>query len=69
VERLEAASAILQVCGNYGGLTGHGSFVALNDSIEFAATCFSRRLTLFFSGAGIYLSRDYWSARRWRHGS
>jgi hypothetical protein len=69
VERLEAASAILQVCGNYGGLTRRCSFVALINGIEFAAICFSRRLALFFSGAGIYLSRDYWSARRWRHGS
>jgi len=50
-------------------LTGHGSFVVLNNGIEFAATCFIMLLALFFSGAGNYPRLDYWIARRWRHDS
>jgi len=69
VERLEAAKSILQEYGNYSWLTEHGSFVVLNNGIEFAATYFIMLLALFFSGAGNFLSLDYWIARRWRHGS
>jgi putative oxidoreductase len=41
----------------------------LNNGIEFAATYFIMLLVLFFTGAGNYLSLDFWIARRWRNGS
>jgi len=69
IERLEVARAILQEHGNYSWLTENGSFVALNNGIEFAATYFILLLALFFTGAGKYFSLDYWVARKWRHSS
>jgi len=66
MERLEVAKSILQEHGNYDWLTGNGSFVVLNNGIEFAATYFIMLLVLFFAGAGNYVSLDYWIARRWR---
>jgi uncharacterized membrane protein YphA (DoxX/SURF4 family) len=69
IERLDAAKSILQEYGNYSWLTENGSFVVLNNGIEFAATYFIMLLVLFFTGAGNYLSLDYWIARRWRRGS
>lgn len=65
VERLNAAKSILREHGNYGWLTENGSFVVLNNGIEFAATYFIMLLTLFFIGGGRYVSVDYWLARRW----
>jgi len=65
-ERLAAATALLQQHGNYAWLTGSGDFVILNNGIEFAATYFIMLLTLFFIGAGKYLSLDYWVARLFR---
>ncbi|WP_369855392.1 DoxX family protein [Candidatus Thalassolituus haligoni] len=62
-ERLEAARSILQEHGHYDWLTGRGSFVILNNGIEFAATYFLMLLSLFFTGGGRYLSLDYWLAR------
>ncbi|RRQ21282.1 HvfX family Cu-binding RiPP maturation protein [Thiohalobacter thiocyanaticus] len=66
-ERLSAAREILREHGNYSWLTEQGSFVILNNGIEFAATYFIMLLVLFFMGAGRYLSLDYWIARRFRH--
>jgi len=66
IERLDVAKSILQEHGNYDWLTANGSFVVLNNGIEFATTYFSMLLVLFFAGAGTYLSLDYWIARRWR---
>jgi putative oxidoreductase len=66
IERLDKAREILQEHGNYSWLTENGSFVVLNNGIEFAATYFIMLLALFFSGAGKYASADYWIARRWR---
>ena len=66
IERLDAAKSILQEYGNYSWLTEYGSFVVLNNGIEFAATYSIMLLVLFFTGAGNYLSLDYWIARRWR---
>lgn len=63
-ERLAMAKDILQQHGNYDWLTGQGGFVVLNNGIEFAATYFIMLLVLFFSGAGRYLSADYWINRR-----
>ena len=63
-ERLSAAKDILQQHGNYDWLTGQGSYVVLNNGIEFAATYFIMLLVLFFIGAGRFLSVDYWIDRK-----
>jgi putative oxidoreductase len=62
LERLEKAKEILMEHGNYDWLTENGSFVMLNNGIEFAATYFIMLLTLFFIGSGRYVSADYWIA-------
>lgn len=59
-ERLDAAKSLLQEHGNYDWLTEHGSFVVLNNGIEFAATYFIMLLALLFIGGGRYVSIDYW---------
>ena len=64
VERLDKAKEILHEYGNYDWLSQHGSFVVLNNGIEFAATYFIMLLTLFFIGAGKYASIDYWIRQR-----
>ena len=66
IERLDAAKNILQEHGNYSWLTENGSFVVLNNGIEFSATYFIMLLALFFIGAGKYFSVDYFIARKWR---
>ena len=66
IERLDAAKSILQEHGNYSWLTENGSYVVLNNGIEFSATYFIMLLTLFFIGAGKYFSVDYFIARKWR---
>jgi uncharacterized membrane protein YphA (DoxX/SURF4 family) len=65
-ERLAAAREILREHGDYDWLTETGSFVVLNNGIEFATTYFVMLLVLFFVGAGRYLSVDYWLSRRYR---
>jgi len=65
LERLDRAKEILQEQGNYNWLTEHGSFVVLNNGIEFAATYFILLLMLFFYGAGRYVSLDYWLKSWW----
>lgn len=52
VERLDRARDILREHGNYSWLTENGSFVVLNNGIEFAATYFIMLLVLFFLGPG-----------------
>ncbi len=64
-ERLSRAKEILRSNGNYGWLTEKGSFVVLNNGIEFAATYFLMCLTLFFTGAGRFFSIDYWLRRQY----
>ncbi len=59
-ERLEKAKDILREHGDYEWLTEKGSFVILNNGIEFAATYFVMLLALAFLGAGRYVSVDYW---------
>jgi len=59
-ERLSRAKEILREHGNYSWLTGKGSIVILNNGIEFAITYFVMLLSLFFTGAGRYVSVDYW---------
>ena len=65
-KRLDRARSILRENGNYEWLTEKGNFVILNNGIEFATTYFIMLLTLFFMGAGRYLSVDYWIARTYR---
>lgn len=62
--QLQAARSILQEHGNYDWLTQNGGFVVLNNGIEFATTYFIMLLTLFFIGAGNYVSADYWIAKK-----
>ena len=65
-ERLSRAREILSTHGDYGWLTGRGSLVILNNGIEFAATYFVMLLSLFFTGAGRWVSLDHWLAVRLR---
>ncbi len=60
VERLSRAKGILKEHGNYDWLTENGSYVILNNGIEFSATYFIMLLLLFFIGGGRYVSLDYW---------
>lgn len=64
VERLDRAKSILKEHGNYEWLTEKGSFVVLNNGIEFAATYFIMLLALFFIGGGKYVSLDYWISKQ-----
>jgi uncharacterized membrane protein YphA (DoxX/SURF4 family) len=66
IERLDRAKEILKEHGNYEWLTENGSIVVLNNGIEFAATYFIMLLTLFFIGAGRYLSVDHWIYKAYR---
>lgn len=59
-ERLSMAKSILKEHGNYSWLTAKGGFVILNNGIEFAVTYLIMLLSLMFTGAGNYLSVDYW---------
>ena len=54
------AREILMTYGNYDWLTSSGSFVILNNGIEFAATYFVMLLALIVLGGGRYVSVDYW---------
>lgn len=63
IERLEKATEILQAQGDYAWLTEYGSFVVLNNGIEFAATYFVLLLVLFFLGGGRFVSADYWVSK------
>ena len=64
IERLSQAKDLLREHGDYSYLTENGSFVVLNNGIEFAATYFIMLLVLFFVGAGRYVSIDYWIRRK-----
>ena len=63
-EKLDRARSILRQHDNYDWLTSSGSIVILNNGIEFAATYFVMLLALFFTGAGRFVSLDYWLKRR-----
>lgn len=64
IERLDKAREILREHGHYEWLTEHGSFVVLNNGIEFAVTYFIMLLVLFYIGSGRYVSMDYWIKQR-----
>ncbi|MEC9024991.1 MAG: DoxX family protein [Pseudomonadota bacterium] len=59
-EKLAAAKSLLQEHGHYDWLTSSGSFVVLNNGIEFAATYFIMLLVLFIYGGGRFFSVDYY---------
>jgi putative oxidoreductase len=63
-DKLSKARSILRENGNYSWLTSSGNLVVLNNGIEFAATYFIMLLALFFTGAGRFLSVDFWF-RKW----
>ena len=65
-KRLDAARDILAEHGNYEWLTAKGNFVVLNNGIEFSVTYLIMLLSLFFTGAGRYLSLDFWIGRRFQ---
>ncbi len=65
-QRLDTARQLLREHGNYQWLTERGSFVVLNNGIEFAVTYLLMLLTLLFIGGGPWLSADYWLDRKLR---
>ena len=66
LERIARAKDILREHGNYKWLTEYGNFVVSNNGIEWAATYLAMLLGLFTTGAGKFLSADYWISRRFR---
>jgi putative oxidoreductase len=64
IERLNEAKDILRQYGDYDHLTEFGHIVILNNGVEFAVTYAIMLLALFFTGAGRYVSVDYWVRRR-----
>jgi uncharacterized membrane protein YphA (DoxX/SURF4 family) len=64
IERKEKAKSLLRQHGNYSWLTEAGAITVLKNGIEFAATYFIMLLVLFFTGAGRFLSFDYWIDKR-----
>ncbi|HDY83875.1 MAG TPA: DoxX family protein [Halieaceae bacterium] len=61
--RLGTAREILQEHGNYTWLTEKGSFVILNNGIEFGVTYLVMLLSLLFTGGGRFTSIDYYLSR------
>ena len=61
--RLGAAREILQEHGNYSWLTEKGSYVILNNGIEFGVTYLVMLLSLLFTGGGRFTSIDYYLSR------
>ena len=62
-EKLSAAKSLLQEHGHYDWLTSSGSFVVLNNGIEFAATYFAMLFVLFIYGGGRFFSVDYYLSK------
>ncbi len=60
VEKIARARELLKEHGNYDWLTSSGKLVVLNNGIEFAATYLVMLVALFFSGAGRWISLDFW---------
>ena len=63
-DKLAYIKDIVRENANYEYLTSSGSLVMLNNGIEFAATYFIMLFSLFFTGAGRFLSIDYWLNRK-----
>jgi len=66
MERKQDAIAILKEHSDYSYISEYGNLTVLKNGIEFAATYFLMLLVLFFTGAGKYLSLDYWIAKKYR---
>lgn len=64
--RVDVARSLLQEHGNYDWLTAKGSFVILQNGIEFAFTYLLMLLSLLFTGGGNYLSADYYLDKYFR---
>jgi putative oxidoreductase len=62
-DRLAEAREILMQHGDYERLTEYGSFVILNNGVEFAVTYLVMLLVLFFCGAGRWVSVDHYVLR------
>lgn len=62
-QRLGAARELLRENGNYSWLTDRGSFVILNNGIEFGVTYLIMLLSLLFTGGGRFVSVDYYLGR------
>ena len=62
-QRFDQINTLLEQQSNYDWLTEKGSVTLLNNGIEFAATYFIMLLSLFFTGAGRWISLDYWIHR------
>jgi len=65
--RLSTVKEILTEHGDYAWLTEKGRFVILQNGIEFGVIYFLMCLSLFFTGAGRYISIDYWIKRKYGH--
>ena len=63
-DKLAYIKDIVRENANYEDLTSSGSLVMLNNGIEFADTYFIMLFSLFFTGAGRFLSIDYWLNRK-----
>ena len=61
--RLGAARELLQEHGRYSWLTEKGSFVILQNGIEFAVTYLAMLLVLLCYGGGRYVSADYYLSK------
>lgn len=62
-QRLGAAREILRDHGNYQWLTEQGSYVILNNGIEFGVTYLVMLFALLFTGGGRYTSLDFYLSR------
>ncbi|MEM1112013.1 MAG: DoxX family protein [Pseudomonadota bacterium] len=62
-KRLSAARSLLEDHGNISWLTEKGSYVILQNGIEFAVTYLVMLLVLLCYGGGRYVSVDYYLAR------
>ena len=54
----------LSTYGNYDWLTSSGSFIILNNGVEFAVTYLVMLGALLVLGGGRYVSCDYWLSRK-----
>lgn len=59
-DKLSYIKEVVDANADYDYLTSSGSLVMLNNGIEFAATYFIMLFSLFFTGAGRFVSIDYW---------
>lgn len=62
-DKLERGRDILREHSNYDWITESGSFVILNNGIEFAITYLIMLMALLVLGGGRYVSLDYWIAQ------